>query len=224
MSSMSSVRVGAVGLAVTGVLFTIYPALRPYSDETGMAGARAFASPAWVASHTFAICGFILLTLGLLALRVALAGTPGQRRGTTGAMLTLVGVGLTLPYYGAEVFGLHAIGQRAIHDNNPGLVDMANDVRYNPVAITMFGTGLILLAVGTVLAALAIWRSGTLARWSGVPLAAGYVLFLPQFFGPPAVRVAHGVLILVGCALLAAALWRTRIPAPPATRPLAAVR
>src|SRR5437660_916171 len=97
--SISQMKSGAAGLVATGALFTLYPALRPYSDEKGMAGARAFASPAWVAAHTFAICGFILLVLGLFAVRAALAGTPGERRATTGALVTLVGVGLTLPYY-----------------------------------------------------------------------------------------------------------------------------
>ena len=44
-------RLGALALAVAGVCFAIYPALRPYSDEVTLAGARAFASNAWFASH-----------------------------------------------------------------------------------------------------------------------------------------------------------------------------
>ena len=104
-------RWGAGALAVTGVLFVLYPAVRPYSDEKSLAGARAFASNAWIAAHLFAVAGFILLTLGLLTLRTALAGTPGQRPAAVAVVLTWIGVGLTLPYYGAEVFGLYAIGQ-----------------------------------------------------------------------------------------------------------------
>jgi hypothetical protein len=204
------VRLGAIALAVTGVLFILYPATRPYSDEKSLAAATAYASAAWIAAHLFAVVGFILLTLGLLALRVALSGTPGQRLASTAATLTWVGVGLVLPYYGAEIFGLYAIGRRALDDHNPALVDMANTVRYNPAAMTIFGVGLLLLAAGAVLAAVAVWRAGTLPRWSGVPLAAGYALFLPQFFGPPAVRVAHGVLVGIGCAWVALELWRVQ--------------
>jgi hypothetical protein len=205
------VRLGAAAFAVTGVLFVLYPATRPYSDEKTLDAARAFASSAWVAAHLFAVVGFILLTLGLLALRLTLAGTPGQRLASTALVLTWVGVGLVLPYYGAEVFGLHAIGARAIRDHNVGLIDMANaDVRYNPAAITLFGIGLLLVAVGPVLAAVGIWRSGVLPRWSGVPLAAGYALFLPQFFGTPAIRIVHGVLVGIGCAWVALELWRRR--------------
>jgi hypothetical protein len=33
--------------------------------------------------------------------------------------------------------------------------------------------------------------------------AAAMVLYLPQFFADPAVRIAHGVLLAIGCVMLA---------------------
>jgi hypothetical protein len=42
-------------------------------------------------------------------------------------------------------------------------------------------------------------------------------LFLPQFFGPAPVRIAHGILLAAGSIVLAAALWAS------AGRPRAAV-
>ena len=59
--------------------------------------------------------------------------------------------------------------------------------------------GLLLLAVGAVLVAIAVWRSGTLSRWSGIPFALGFVLYLPQFFGTQPIRMAHGLLVALGC-------------------------
>jgi hypothetical protein len=41
-----------------------------------------------------------------------------------------------------------------------------------------------------------------------VPFALGFALFIPQFYTPAAVRIAHGVLVGAGCAWLAWALWR----------------
>jgi len=76
------------------------------------------------------------------------------------------------------------------------------------MAITTFGIGLLLLGVSGVLAAVAVWRSGVLPRWSGVLFGICFALFLPQFFTPAAVRVTHGVLLAAGCVLLAAVLWR----------------
>ena len=57
------------------------------------------------------------------------------------------------------------------------------------------------------MAAIAVWRSDVLPRASGILFATGMVLFLPQFFGPAAVRIAHGVLLAAGSIILAAALW-----------------
>ncbi|WP_326826130.1 hypothetical protein [Streptosporangium sp. NBC_01756] len=199
-------RLGAASLVGAGILFLVYPVLRPYSDETTMEGARAMASSAWMVAHLSAVAGFILLTLGLLGLHQVL-GRPLTLRAV---VVTWIGAGLTLPYYGAEVFGLNVIARRAVQAQDVSLLELANEFRYGPAAVTMFGAGLVLLGVGAVMAAVAVWRSGVLPRWSALPLAAGFVLFLPQFFATPALRIAHGVLIAIGGVWLGVALWRAR--------------
>jgi hypothetical protein len=74
----------------------------------------------------------------------------------------------------------------------------------------MFAGGLLLLAAGAIMAAVAVWRSGTLPRWSAVPVALGFALFVPQFFGTSAMRIAHGVLMAIGGVWLGLALWQAR--------------
>lgn len=175
-------------LASTGVLFAIYPILRPYSSEVGRAGADAFASPLWIAAHVSAMIGFITLVLALRALNV----------GTVADVTTLVGVGLVLPYYGAETFALNVLGTDALDTGDYTVVDLAEPIRFGLTQSVMFGVGLVAIATGAVLAAR---RS---ACWQGWVFAAGFVLFLPQFFAPPWLRIAHGLLILAGAALLAA--------------------
>ncbi|MGI5131761.1 hypothetical protein ACQEVB_33510 [Pseudonocardia sp. CA-107938] len=169
-----------IPLAAAGLLFLLYPALRPWEDESTPAGAAAaMGSQAWVWSHLFAMIGFILVPIALLGIRRAAAVT------------FWVGAGLTLPYYGAEDFALHEIAAQ------PNLVQLAEAVRYNPVAVTTFALGLVTMAVAGIMVALA---ERTAAAWV---FAAGFALFLPQFFAPPAFRIAHGVLVLVGCVWLA---------------------
>ncbi len=175
-------------LTSTGVLFAIYPILRPYSSEVGRAGADAFASPLWIAAHVSAMIGFITLVLAIRALNV----------GTVADVTTLVGVGLVLPYYGAETFALNVLGTDALDTGDYTVVDLAEPIRYGLTQSVMFGVGLVAIATGAVLAAR---RS---ACWQGWVFAAGFVLFLPQFFAPPWLRIAHGLLILAGAALLAA--------------------
>jgi hypothetical protein len=183
------IRVAAGALAVAGVLFLLYPALRPYSDEVTLAGAEAFAS-----------------ALGAAGLWLGLATTSAERVAFRAAVITAVGVGLTLPFYGAEAFGLNAIGAAALRERSTAILAISSDVR-GGFGLVVFLAGLVAVAVGAVLTAVAAWRSGLLARWSGVPFAIGFVLFVPQFFGSPAIRAAHGALVLLGCAWLA---WELR--------------
>ena len=115
--------------------------------------------------------GFILVAVALLDVN------------RTAAIVFLIGAGLTLPYYGAEDFGLHAMASQ------PNILDLAEDVRYNPFAMTMFGVGLLTMAAGAIIVAV---RQRTVPA---ILFAVGFGLFLPQFFGPPALRIGHGVLL-----------------------------
>ena len=208
-TSRARSRLGALALAVAGVLFVLYPAVRPWQDESTVSGAiKAMSSGAWVAAHLFAMVGFILVALGLLALWIAISPTRAERPAFAAVVTAWLGVGLTLPYYGAEDFGLNAIASQAAEGQRFDLLGLVDAVRFSPVPATTFVLGLLLLAAGAVLAAVAIWRSGVLPRASGVLFAVGFVLFLPQFYTPPAVRIAHGVLVAAGSIWVALALWR----------------
>jgi hypothetical protein len=211
-ASAFRIRLGAGALAVAGVLFLLYPALRPWGDKSlsdSAAVTAAFASGSWVASHLFAMIGFILTSLGLLAVWKVVSHSNGERAAFAAVVFTWIGAGLTLPYYGAEDFALHTVAAEAVRGRSLDVVALAEAIRYQPVAMTTFGLGLIGLGAGAVLAAIAVWRSGVLPRFSGVLFALGLALFLPQFFTPPAARVAHGVLLCAGLIWLAVALWNS---------------
>ncbi|WP_306358990.1 MULTISPECIES: hypothetical protein [unclassified Nocardia] len=177
-------------LTAAGVLFLLYPVLRPWHDETTTEGAAAaMGSTLWVVSHVCAMIGFVLVSLGLLGIR--------DRIGIGPVAAMWVGTGLTLPYYGAEDFGLYAMATEGDRDD---LLAVADALRFAPIPAAMFGIGLITVAAASV------WVAGALrdsaARYAAMVFAAGFVLFMPQFFGPPAVRIAHGVLVLAGCVWL----------------------
>jgi hypothetical protein len=219
-TSATRIRAGAAALAAAGVLFLAYPALRPWHDEGTVAGATAsMSSPAWVTAHFFAMLGFILMPLGLLALRAALAATGAEPLALTAAVLAWIGCGLVLPYYGAEDFGLHAIAGSA--GPRADLLNLVHAVRYQPLAMTIFAAGLLLLAAAAIMAAIAVWQSQVLPRTSGILFATGIALFLPQFFSPAAVRIAHGILVAAGSIVLAAALWASAGRPRAAATPLA---
>jgi hypothetical protein len=198
---------GALCLVLSGILFVLYPALRPFSDEVGLQGAQAFASGRWILAHVLAMMAFILLILGLLGLWLRLQDTTVRRLFLRALVVCWFGVGLTLPFYGAEAFGLHAIGRYALGQENMALVALANIVRTGP-GLPIFALGLVVLAAGTILIAVAVWKSHIMGKWSGVPLAVGFLLYLPQFAASQPVRVAHGAIIAVGCLWMASHLWK----------------
>lgn len=192
-----------ITLILSGIFFVLYPVIRPFSDESSLQGAAAFTSYSWVLAHSLAIAAFILLTLGFLGLYIRLKETRVERHAMVALVLIWIGVGLTLPYYGAETFGLHAIGQEALRQNSPELLlSLANSVRWQE-GIAFIGSGLLLLAAGTIVFAVATWKSGWLPKWSGIPLAIGFTLYLPQFGTPQDIRVTHGLLIMIACSLIA---------------------
>lgn len=208
-SRTRTARWTALGFAATGAAFLIYPVARPWGDETTLAGAAGIASPAWIVAHLAAVAGFILFALSLLGLRELTRGTRAGGAALGALLTTWVGAGLTLPYYGAEVFGVSEVGAIALRQNSAELLVQASDaIRLQPAAATMFAVGLALLGVGAVLAAVAIGRSGVWARWSGVPMALGFALFIPQFFTGETLRIAHGALIAAGSLWVAVTLLR----------------
>lgn len=217
MFRLSPGRPAALALASAGLLFVLYPTVRPWHDESTLAGATAsMSSNAWVAAHLFAMLGLVLIPLGLLGLQRLLAGSRSAALTRTATATAWVGAGLTLPYYGAEDFALHAIARSSAAGRGTDLLGLVHAIRFNLVMTTMASVGLLLVAFAGILASVAIWRAGTLPGWSGVLFAVGLVLFIPQFYLPEWARIAHGVLVGISSVWLASAMWAVSTDRPQA--------
>lgn len=204
-------RTTRIAFVVAGLAFAAYPALRPWAPEPGPAGADALGSTAWLVAHALGMLGFVALALGLRAAagaRPAWHGVMSLRRVETRAW---VAVALLLPYYGAEAYGLNALGRHVSATGDVGALEIADSFRYAPFEMTTFALGLGALALvgGNLL--IGPWREGGAARWGGLLAGAGLLTYLPQFFGSAEVRVAHGAVLAVGL-LLTAATLRPRHP------------
>ncbi|MFE5294606.1 hypothetical protein ACFQ8T_20700 [Isoptericola sp. NPDC056618] len=211
----------AGGAVAAAVLLLLFPVLRPWPDESvpSVALAESFASDRWVLAHLCGIAGLDLLAPTFLGLRALLRGSgalgavaPGARAATAAVVTAWAGAALSSLYFGAEIFGIRTIAQAALRTQDPALLADVDVLREQPAAMTLFGLGLALIAAAGVLAAVALWRGALRPRWVGVPLAAGLLLSLPQFFGTPAVRVGHGVLVAAGLLLVAWAVRRASAP------------
>jgi hypothetical protein len=157
--------------------------------------------------------GFVALALALRAL----ASTPapwarrGFRRVETQAWLAAA---FLLPYYGAEVFALQALGAYVARSGDVAALEVADAFRYAPVAVTTFSIGLLALAVVGVSLAIGFWRSGAVGRTGGLLVAVGAATYLPQFFGSPALRIGHGLVLGAGLLLVGLTVARMRPSSP----------
>lgn len=194
----------SVGLATAGLAFATYPALRPWGPESGARGALDLGSTAWLASHVLGMVGFVLLAFSL---RAAANRTPWSWSGRPlreAEGRAWLAVALLLPFYGAEAYGLNAVGRYATTHADPSVLEIADSFRYEPVAFTTFGIGLLVLVLVGGRIAHGLWHAGALARTAGILTGLGLATYLPQFFTTPEVRVGHGILLGLGLLLMAA--------------------
>jgi hypothetical protein len=209
-SHVRRVRFASVAMIISGVCFVLFPLFRPFFDESSLQGAAHFASSRWVLAHSFGMAGFLFLALGLMGVYARLRETGSERGAFVALVLSWVGAALTLPFFGAEAFSLQVVGRTVVAQNNIALLPMVNEIRFGP-GIFFIGIGLLTLAACAVVLAAAIWRSRILSRWSGIPLAAGFVVYIPQLQGSPVfqpIRIAVGIIIAAGCIWIATTIWR----------------
>lgn len=194
-----------------GAAFAAYPALRPWGAEPA-----AWADPYWVPAHLLGAAAFALLAVA--------ARTGRPERGPSrpvAAVAAASGAALVLPYFGAEAFGLAALGGAVTGAAGPGpdpatALAVAEAFRLGPWAAATFVAGLLAIAVAGVAVLLDGRRAGRGAAVGGVLTGVALLTYLPQFFAPPEVRVAHGVALGIGCVLVGVATART-----PTARPAA---
>jgi hypothetical protein len=205
--SVTQGRLGALALGASGLLFAVFPLVRPFFPDPDPHSAASFtlasqglAAPTWLVSHLIAILAFTLLLFGILALAARLA----ERQTLWGIVPSMAGIALFLPVLGTEAFAQSAIGTLYL-DGNSQVAPMMNQIRYGPQRVLLF-LGLLLLALGSIRLAVVIWRSGTLPKWAGVAFAIGLALFFPLF--PQIVRIVDGLLIGAGSIGLANRLWQ----------------
>jgi len=210
------IRLGALALGLSALLFAAFPLVRPYfrldprsPDETLAGASPVITSVPWVLSHVIAMLAFVLLIYGLLALYGRLEADYRGPSAIFGLVLSLAGIALIMPMLGVEIHILPIIG-RLYREGATNLAPAVALIYLGPATL-MFLFALLLLAVGSICFAIAIWRSGVLPRGAGVLLAIGLALWFPPF--PPLIRILDGFVIGIGGIWLARGIWRATVPA-----------
>ena len=201
---------GALALAVSTLLFAVFPLVRPFfpldvfSPALAATASGPVASPAWLLAHLLLTAAFALLPPALLAFHAALASGPDATRAGRGLRLALTGIALVVPAVGVETFAMPVLARRYLAGGE-ALAPAFAEIYRGPMTVVML-PGLLLLALGAVELARAAWRSGVLPRWAVAAFTTGLCLWLPLL--PRPVRVVDGLLIGLGGLGLAWTLWR----------------
>jgi hypothetical protein len=201
------IGIGLLGLPLYGAL-TFFSSIDPQPDPNTHleAWSRYVTTNHYVLGHLLgSILGLILAIFGVFALGAYLATSRAGRLGLVAMVITVLGTALFLPLQGVSTFSAPEEGQAVL----AGLEEFE---KLPPIfANTIFAlTGLIvivLLLVGNVLLGVAVWRSGTLPRWTGALWAAANVLmYLSLVYAatigpastPPTVLVGAVVVVISG--------------------------
>jgi hypothetical protein len=201
----------AVSLGLSSLALAVFPLVRPFFPfdprtpaETLAGASRAVTSAPWLIAHYIALLGFILLLCVLPAVAARLAAPGVESRARRATVLSGLGVALILPTLGVEIYVLPAIG-RLYLDGHVAVAELVGLI-YRGGAVLVMLLGLLLLAIGAVIFARAVAKSGALPKWAAVTYAVGLAFWCPLF--PPPVRIVDGLLIGIGGIGLAWALRR----------------
>ena len=192
----------SVTVAVTSVAGVLLSVLYPKTDENDLFS-YAVVEPAREHFWTWHVIGPAVLVVGATTLALAvlvLVRARGAACATAGAAFSWLGAAL----YASGIGGLGPIHYFATDAEalepaaGTRFLDYVNDGGF----LRLWGpalAGAVLVALGTIALAVALWRAGAVPRWVPVVLAVAMVLtFLVSFNRPLA--------LLVDCALAAASL------------------
>ena len=190
---MRLLRWCGIALVVAGILMVAATVLHP-SRET--AATIMATEPRLVAAHVLYTVAWLLIMLGLPGLYAAQRGGMGKL-GLAGFLTSMLGT------YLIAVTGYFGFLAPVLARESPAALDGIN--QYSPVVISN-GLAAIAFMIGYALLGIAMVRTPTLPRLSGVLVAVGAPLHLLGFGISQLVSTAVWVVAVIGAACLGAGL------------------
>ena len=191
---------GIYALPVAGVL-TAAPwvfILGQPSVKTDPDGyARNMASTAHLVSGYVYLAGIVCLLFGLLALYGYLARTRAAAWAAGGMIISVVAIALALPIFGILGLADAVLGDAYLaghKDVSAAMVLMAGGT-FSDRINNYFGVLIYLSLFGAIAYAVAVWKSGSLPKWSGVLVVLGFV---PSLSFSPGIAWAGSLFLVIG--------------------------
>jgi hypothetical protein len=196
------VRWGAWLLPIAGIIPAIFFTIgmmtsNPDPDTDPKGAAEAATNAGAVVVGIILIVATLALIFGLFALYAWLASGRTRNSALAGLLLSVVSVGLLLAGLGAAILAA-AIAADVYLSGDAGasaVLTKLSGGTFGRAVVADFIVAIVVALAGSVANGVAIWRSGTLPRWSGVLYAAGFTLVIAS---TPIVTQVGGILLLIG--------------------------
>jgi hypothetical protein len=203
----NSTRLGVVAIPVYGLLVFLSTLSHQPDYRTDFpAYAEYVSTTSFLVSHLVgSILGTTIGLVGVLALFAILAATSVRRLALRGLVLSAAGMAFIMTLFGAATFAQPAIG-RAYVAGQQAAVAINSDL-YGAPAVAVGLTGGLLYSAGAVLLGVALWRAGTLPRWTGPLYAVAVPLISIIGLAVGVAQPVGAVLLFIGGAWLASTVW-----------------
>ena len=168
------IRTGLLALPVYGLLtFATTFDAQPDQVKDPEAWARYVSTTSYLVSHLLgATGGTILAIFGVFALGAYLATSRAGRLGLAAMVAAAAGHAMLLVPSVISTFVTPALGEAYLSG-----IEEAMKVEFHPAMMVIYLLGLMLAFVGNVLLGVAVYRSGTLPRWTGAMWAVSVLVF-----------------------------------------------
>src|SRR5919107_2843019 len=209
---MPTIRLGLLTLPLAGLLLTwaaiATSAFFDFSDAVvgPEEAARAYTSVGYFLSQFVGyVVGLTLLSVGVFALTVYLSEFRRERWTLLAMVLSILGIGLLLSYYGLSTYPVPVRGKEYLSDVQNAVV-LANTILLDGLTRSVLYVAFLLYSAGFILFGFGVWSSGALPKWAGVLLALHALLFtapLPNLFS-----ILGALLLLIGGGWITLAILR----------------
>jgi len=193
------VRIGALAFPISGLIAAVAAlvpgiGINPAVDPAGFAQAADFVG----AANLVGIVSLVFLLFGFQALHSFLERDSVDRVAFAGMILSVIGVGLFLPFLGIIAIAAPIAGRLYLNGQVQAVSIISDSTSIsNPAAFALGGISVLSSILGSILFSFAIWKSGKLPKWS----AFAYAISAPLNWTPHYITV----LWLLGGILLFAA-------------------
>lgn len=201
---INRIRLGAAALMISGMLIFMAMLLQPSLDVTAFAS--AVSSPAYLTAQLLIILALALYSCSAISIYKLLSYNKDHRPAFWAMVISVIGVGLSMPALGIKSFVFPILGNMALN-GRAEVMEVYFSLNEFPFALYL-GAGNYLLIMGMAIFAWVIWRNHGLSLSSILVFLAGWLGFVSMDGGPSRLLfITCGALIAVGGVGLGLSLW-----------------